>query len=355
MSEQDLLNQIAAEAEPGFSGQNEYEKRRDREPSKMMPVYKVWNKNPKWDEAKQGPQPMTPGMLMITQNGEEKEREHTEKVQAVILYTSQGRRLETGMGKNFRVLCQSHDGINPSVRIDEPLCRQAKTSDLVRIMSKWKGMDQAKIDARIKELTDDSGSLQVCGLKVANGAIELCPFARRNELTNKKGDCTPHIYVQAFDIKRKRLFKMELTGKAIYNSNFISPYHEFFKYLRQAGPKGDGLPCYAFVVDLSSATDGSTNYLNITNWRPIENAANRNEMKELAIKAKDGYLTAASRLSKEAYEKAKGLKEVEKKASAPAQADTSKAELPRTDEKPVAQVPAPPSAPVSFEDDDIPF
>lgn len=368
MSEQDILNQIAAEAEPGFAGTNDYEKRRERESSNILPVYKVWNPNIKWNAARDGEQPITPGMVMNTtyfENDEpKKEREIVDKVIAVILYTSHGRKLETGQGQSFRTICSSHDGQTPSARIDEPLCRQSTTQDLVRIMSGWRGMDQAKIDARIKEVTNDAGQLMVCGLKASNGTIELCPYAKRNAVTNKQGDCKPHIYVQAYDIKKERQFKMELTGKAIWNGKFIAPFHEFFQYLRKASPQTGGLPCYAFVVELSAATDGSTYYLNVTNWKPISQLENRNKMKELALKAREGYEKQATRLSKKEYDRVKALKEQEKKASEPAVAVTKPVEAQKVDTKPAPHIPFDPPTPVSspapvvpvsFEEDDIPF
>jgi hypothetical protein len=378
MTDQNLNDELASEAEEGFGGGTEYEKRVNREPTPGLPVYRVWNKNPnKPDE------PATPGIAMITREGDKKLVEIVPTIKAVILYAHNARRFATGSGKTFRVSCESHGmvkeigetkAIVPSVKVDAPLCRNANVKDLVQIMSKWKNMDQAKIDAKIKEVTDESGELMVCGLKTAQGMIALCPFARRNETKDKTGkvlksskpDCEEYIYVQAYDIERKREFKMELVGKAIWNGEFVAPFHQFFKFLRTAGGVKDGNPvghsCFSYSVVLSPATDGKSFYLNVTDHKAIAQAENRATMKDLAVKAKDKYARGASRLSKAAYMASKQIKEVEKaQNSAPVQ------NVPTPVTPPVVAAPVQPtpvaeaaparsqSQPVSFDEDDIPF
>jgi len=315
MTDKDLLDEIAGEAVEGFAGEGRFGERKEFTPP--LPRYRVNNRNPFNPASNEG---FVPGIKMTvvtgTKDARVKQEDTVERVQAVILYSSHGRKLETGSGASFRTVCQSHDGSVPSVRVDAPLCRQATSNDLVRILSKWKGYDAAKIDAKIKEITDGEGKLTVCGLKSASGGIPLCPFATKNPVTGKKGDCTPHFYVQAYDIKLKRQFQMELTGKAMWESKtFVAPIHQFFQFLRSQGKDKVGLPCYAFVVDLTAVSDDKYYYLGVSNWRPISDVNNRNEMKQLAMLAKSNYEKQATRLSKEAYEKARAQQQAESAAN----------------------------------------
>lgn len=381
MTEQEVLDQIAGEAKEGFSGSVNYEKGERKYEDK--PVYRVWNRNPGWDEAKDGPEPTTPGMMMITKVGTGKEakkdKEVVDKVQAVILYTSHGRKFDSGNGRNYHVVCQSHDGISPSVRIDEPMCRDATVTDLVNIMSGWKGIDQARIDANVQSLTNGTEQLQMCGLATPGSTspcITLCPMGRRDVKKDKKGNiikstaapCQPNIYVEAYDIKRKRRFTMELKGSAIkHDQKFIAPFHEYFKYMRK-GTGSKSFPCYAFIVDLYSASDGKFNYLGVANWRPISDAANRAEMEKLALDSKAGYEKQASKLSREAYEasKERRAKESEANSKEPVVANNihtnSMAQSTRPNQiqvsaqpETIQPEPEEDTSPVSFDEDDIPF
>ena len=311
-TDKEIFDAIAAEGyEEGFSGDREYSEPKFAPREQVS--YKVWNNSPA------NPSPTaTPGIVMKVKKpipgakkGEPRygpaETEVVAKVRAVILYTSDGRELGRGQGAQYQTVCSSHDGEVPSVRISKPLCRSVTADDLAQTFSQWKGFDKAKVDAKVADVTQGSGKLSVCGLKTKDGFITLCPYGRKDPVTGVKASCKQHIFVHAYDIDRKREFVMKLTGSSIQTGKFIAPYHEFFKFLRSAGPVGEdgkakGLPCYAFRVDLAPLQDKAFYLLNVTNWKPIESAENRAEMKDRALAAREAYDRQAAFLSKEQYE-----------------------------------------------------
>lgn len=313
--------------------------------------YKVWNPNPQKPTTDK-----TPGIvcraIATTKKGDgtfEKSSTQTiaQTVRAVILFTSAGRQLARGKDKNFQIVCSSHDGATPSIRIDEPLCRKTTAKDVAAVISTWKGFDKAKVDAKVTEVTQGSDKLAICGMKAAGGFISLCPFARKDPVTGTQGACKQHIFVRAYDIDAKREFTMELTGGSMAYGKFIAPFHEFMRYLRTGGPlvdgKPKGLPSYAFTVELSAVENKQFFILNVKNWKPIAQAENREEMKKMALAAKEAYEKQALRLSKAAYDAAK-------KANAPKEAAPAAVVPPSL----VAAAPVKQEE-VSFEDDDIPF
>lgn len=355
----------------GFSGDMNYEKR-ENSFAPQPPKYKIWNSNPKFVPTEATPkEPRTPGMVMTDVKGQGdakvKSYELVPSVRAVILYSSQARQLGSGMGKNFSVKCQSHDGVRPSLRIDQPLCGATTAQDVAQILATWKGLDQAKIDANIKELTNGSGKLQVCGLKLSNGGVAaMCKYARKDPVTGNAGPCKPRRFIHAYDIDRKREFTMEISGKSdMFGQKFISPYHEFVKHIRTAGPVGqDGksspLPYFAFSVELSPAQDGAFYYLNVSKYVRLSDEETV-AMKEKAFEARESYQRAANRVSKETYEKNAKAAEAQGQNGqnpAPSQPEArSQQVIPSQSEsafhakaKAVAE-----KMPVSFEDDDIPF
>jgi hypothetical protein len=369
MSDQDVLDAIGAEAfDPTFSGMLEYNKaKRPREEKEhIYHSYKVWNPNPQKPDAEK-----TPGIVMRTTTfkiGGERESttEVVQKVKAVILFASPGRKLTKGGGQ---AVCQAHtvsdiDGNEfvhqiPSLRIKEPLCRKASAEDVAAILSQWRSYDKAKVDAAVTELTS-GGKLQACGIQAKGGFISLCPYARKDPITGQRGLCKSHFYVVAYDIERKREFTMELTGQSIEASNrFIAPFHEFFKYLRTAGT--NGLPCYVFSLDIASLTVGNFNIVNISGWKPVAQAENRKQMAERAKAASERYQKAAVRLADADFKK-------QKESSG---SSTVQVAPPKQQAQPQPTTPAvPPAAPltptpaptgpistgaVSFEDDDINF
>ena len=300
------------------------------------PIYKVWNPNPQRPEITP-----TPGIVMTTTRkvGEEKEKqsEVVQTVKAVILYRSHARQKSRGSGTSFRIECESHgynldetgDKMRPSLRVQQPLCRKVTAQDVAQVFSQWKGFDQAKVDAKVKEVTDGTGNLQVCGLKTSEGGfIPLCPKAKWDEDGNKPS-CKPLLHIDCYDIERNRPFEMRLTGKSISNDKrFVSPFAEFFKFLRIQGEKG--APCFEYEVELSASKDGAYYYLNISKIKRIEDEGERVRMEHMALDARDAWHKKAAWVTKEQYEAQK----------AAGGAKTTEQE---------------PEKPVSFEDDDIPF
>lgn len=349
-----VMAEIRAESTGENAGDLEYRNERSKVPTKRAAFYKVWNADPKVvynDET--GPK-RTPGIVMVTNEGTKdnpkKVTEVVDKVRAVILFKSEARKLARGSGPNWRIACQSHDGCHPSLRIEQPLCRKTKAQDLAQIFSQWKGFDEAKVNAKVQEVTDGTGELQICGLKTKNGVLTLCPFAKKDPDTGQAGACKSYIYLHCWDIDRQREFKMELGGKNTYASEkFTSPIHEFFKFLRSSEHKDSegnpkGLDCFSFVVEFSPKKTEANYYLDVTNIRPIEQSSNRQDMRERAQRVKQLYEQDSLWVSKEEYEKLK-------QANQPKLAQPVAA--PQT---PTVPTPAPvEDKPVSFDEDDIPF
>lgn len=155
--------------------------------------------------------------------------EIVDSVRAVILFTSHLRALGRGAGQNYRTVCESNDGESPSLRVEKPLCRQTKAEDLVQIFKNWKGYDEAKITAKIGQVTE-GGTLKVCGIPVPGGFIDLCPFSNKvkNPITGQAGPCVQKIRLYGYDTQRDRMFTMDLTGNSIvYNLKYKAPFHEF--------------------------------------------------------------------------------------------------------------------------------
>ena len=46
-----------------------------------------------------------------------REKQIVPEIDAVILFTSHGRKLGRGTGKQYQVVCQSHNGVNPHLEL----------------------------------------------------------------------------------------------------------------------------------------------------------------------------------------------------------------------------------------------
>ncbi len=324
------------------------EGQRRRFPTVTLPTYAVWNPNPKNPGS-----PVTPGIKMTVVTGEGDDRKYatevTESLNAVILFRSVGRSIK---GDKGRIVCQSHgtvlddkgDKLRPSLRITQPQCRNATAQDVAQVFAKWKGFDQAKIDAKVEEVTDGTGCLQVCGLKGKDGRmIPLCPSAQWGEYRGKKikPDCQPNIFVHGYDLDRNREFKMELTGNSIRNDErFRAPFFEFFKHLRTTDAA-----CFQWRVKLSGLKNGDTAFyvLNVTDFHALGESEVK-KMEQMALDARERYIRQASWLSKEAYDA--------QRKQAGATGTTNATDVGAGD---TPKAPSSPPAPVSFDDDDIPF
>lgn len=344
-----IIDDLAAEGYEAETNSLGHSEKRGHIPFVPLAEYKIWNPDPKKPDA-----PRTPGIIMSTQlttgyrpDGsaiKEYKKDLTEKVNAVILFASPARKLKVQQGKT--ILCQSHDNHAPSLRIDQPLCRKSTTEDIVNIISQWKGLDQAKIMSKVQEVTE-GGKLVFCGLQKEDGeVIPLCPFSKKDPITGASAACKQNIFVRAYDIDRKREFTMELTGSSMQNnSKFISPFHEFFRYIRTAGKDRTGLPCYVFNVTLESKVSGAYYLLGVSSPSIEADKEQRHRNRGMAIEAKEAYERAAHRLSKEAYAKSKAAQN-----ATPATVEVKVVSDPTVvaqDNRPVDETP--------FDDDDIPF
>lgn len=348
---QEELNAILAREENGeFVGSFKYSEKR----TPMAKIsYSVWNPPLAGDVADE------PGIVMrVNQKVGDKwetSKEKVPSVNAVILFATPARDFtKIRAGAKPEQLCHSHDGQHPSAKIDSPLCRKATASDVVQIISKFKGYDAAKIESVSHELTQGTGQLQMCGLKTANGFINICPYAKKDPVTGAKPGCKEQMYVAGYDLDRSRQFIMELTGKSIrMGETFTAPIHDFFKALRKLGPAGEdgrakGLPCYAVKVKLAPAKDGRFYYLDVALDSHITEAEELTNMQFMAHDALDRYHKAAMRLSKEAFEASRKEKMQAKEGQGPAVPVQPTPEPPKV-------IQASPKKAVSFEEDDIPF
>lgn len=249
----------------------------------MLYIYKILNPSPQGTE-------FAPGIRMTLNEkvGDKwvKRHEVIDDLRAVILFNSSIRALRTGMGKTFRTLCSSDDGVSPSLKIESPLCRKATMQDLAQIMSQWKNMSKARVDAQIAEVTAGSGNLQICGLKTKNGTIALCPYARKDPITKQAGPCKESMLLFGYDIKRQREFYFDLTianlGKI---KDSVSPLRDFYQFIQK-----ENKPCYAYTVNFKPLKQGKFYILGVDNIKPIENPDNFTKMEAMANQRRDTYL-----------------------------------------------------------------
>lgn len=266
-----------------FTGGIDYKSNTNTEP-KAYYKYKIWNNNVK------NPTPTpTPGVVMIKSvkgaDGQyTKTQEIAQSVNAVLLYSSMARNLSTGMGKNFRSLCSSDDGITPSLKVSKPLCSSLTAEALAETLSQWKGFDKAKVDAKLEELTQ-GGKLKVCGLKTATGSITLCPYGRKNPVTGKKGDCEPLQKLFLYDLDRKRTFTMDLSGSSIrFFEDKVADYHLFMQHVSRMQAS-----CFNFSFTLAPKDEKGYYSTGFSNYIQLDEAVSE-KMKELAFKARDRYI-----------------------------------------------------------------
>ena len=315
--------------------------------------YKVWNLNPQWKSDPQvadspKSQPITPGIVMKTMKKDGSQWSHTEEivpvVRAVILFNSSGRQVETREKGKMVIKCSSHDGVHPSMNVKEPFCRDATAADIATLVGNWREMDQAKIEAKVQEVTD-GGKLSFCSIKTNSGFITLCPHAKKDPRTGAKAICKQHVFVKAYDLDREREFTMQLTGSSIDTGpKFISPFYEFFDWMRNqplvtVNGQGRQAPCFVYEVELASMASGAFYLLNVKNYKRLPEEK-WGTMKSMAYAAKDAYQKSSMRLSKEEYDKTR-------KPAVPA----NKPEAPAV----TAPVVNTTVNSVSFDDDDIPF
>ncbi len=296
--------------------------------------YKVWNANPQKPDA-----PRTPGIVMVSETGRGEDRvkevEVVDSVRAVILFKSTGRELARGSGKAFRTVCSSFGGDAPSAGIDKPLCKKANAQDLAQIFSQWKGFDQAKVDAKIAEVTDETGHLKICGLKTKDGHINLCPFARKDPDTGQAGACKSHVYLLCYDLDRKREFTMQLGSKNTWSGEkYTSPILSFYKEVH----KGDR-DSYEYEVELLPELNGSNFILGVKKLNEITEQHELDNLHARAVNAAESYRKRQERLSKAAYE-------AQKQNSEPVATKAAPVKVVPASKKEVAD---------PFFDDDIPF
>lgn len=262
-----------------------------------LPRYKVWNNSVKEPVAIP-----TPGIVMSTRKkiGDTKPATYetttalVDKIEAVILFGTPSRTNSVQKDGKFKITCQAHDGIHPSARIAKPLCRSLTAGDLSTILLGWKGAEHAKVTAQVAELTNNTGFLQVCGMKGSSDVIPLCPFAKTSKDADgnilRKASCKKQLHIGAWDLTHNREFSMDLTGLSLESREFIAPIHEFFKLTRKFNaPDGSPASCFMFKVVLSLAPKEKFFYLNVTDIKPITDAAEIEKFKQLSDKARDNY------------------------------------------------------------------
>lgn len=264
-----ILNDIRSEGQvSGFS-----EKVAGRRPK--TPVYRLLNPSPNSTDEERAE--FKPGIKI----GEEVVNE----LKCVVLFVADGRRLKRKIDGKHQTTCMSFDGESPAPRIKEPECQKLTTEGLVNIISKFRGYDKAKIESKVKELTEDSPSLKFCSIKTARDFIPLCPKARFNEDAGVMGPCKAVVSLYAYDIKRKQVFRMELSGKSIRNDKkFQSPLASYRKFIGQ-----QRVNYFSFVVTLAPVKDGGYYYLDFKDYMPIAKPENREEMKQLAVEQREGF------------------------------------------------------------------
>lgn len=267
------------ETQQGFSGGRNYKQK----PQGNFPLrYKVKNQRPGINDKDFKPGIVATKSKRLSDGTYEKESMLLEgAIEVVILFSSDGRSLR--VPPRFQVSCGSHDAVHPSLRIQQPLCRETTAEDLARTFSQWKGYDKAKIDGAVEKHTAGSGKLQVCAIQKADGGtIALCPFAKKDKL-GRPAACKQHLYVRGFDLTNNRDFEMELTGGSMaYNQKYIAPIHEFFRFIQT-----EDKACYEYTVFLSAQEVEGRYLLGVSDYKLLE--ARQEEFKNRAEEARERY------------------------------------------------------------------
>jgi len=338
------IKEIAGEDhDPDFSGPQSASSEKKR--FTKSPFYKLLNPTPG------GPALEKAGIRMDTYNAEgEKQQEVVEKVRAVILYASDIRTFKRG--KQGEIACQSFNGVQPAPRIVAPPCKKLDSDGVAAVIQRFRGMTEARITEQVAELTGGTGVLSFCTIKTKTGGyIPVCPMARYDEERGTAGPCKPGISILAFDVDRKRVFKMELSGRNVRDDKKMrSPFQSFRHMLGEAR-----VPSYAFVVELTAVPDAEPGAAQVfytlgVKAKPITKPENRKEMAEKAIEARDLYMRIANWV---------------KKPDAPVTEPKTIVPPKPAPVAPLSTKPAPVVAPVvpkkevplpaSFEDDDLSF
>lgn len=231
----------------------------------------------------------------------DKQTKTAEEIRACLLFWTPQRHVK---GKNGKVICSSHDGEVPSLRIDEPLCRRVSAEDLVKVIGQWKGFDQTKVDVKVMELTEGTGKLQVCGIPTKDdNFIRLCPFSKKDPVVGTPPACKESILLKGWDMDNELEFSMTLSGRSIRHDRkdseqkFTSP---FFAFLQQARSSNKAI--YEFLVTLKPAENGDFWYLDVADIMPIMAKDMLEAMAERAKAAKESANFAANYVSKQQQE-----------------------------------------------------
>jgi len=148
----------------------------------------------------------------------------------VVLFYTPSRKLAPYKGAETKILCESRDGLVPSINIDNPFCREMGLDTLEQQLL-TKNLSQVRVDAMIRSVTGD-GKLQACCYKGATGGRwDLCPKSKKDEITGNK----PCVYFEKIfiqDLDGDRQFRIDLKGLNLQNyDKYVSPWSEYKKWV----------------------------------------------------------------------------------------------------------------------------
>ncbi len=160
----------------------------------------------------------------------EGELQKVESFNAVILFHTASRKLAPFRGKETKTLCESFDGLTPSVNIESPFCEELSKDALEKQLLEKK-VPEARMVQITKSVTSQ-GKLNSCCFKGDKGfRWDLCPKSKKDELTGKK----PCVYFEKIfiqDLDNDTQYRTDLKGLDLQNwTKYVSPWSEYKKFI----------------------------------------------------------------------------------------------------------------------------
>lgn len=199
----------------------------------------------------------------------EGELQKIEPFNAVILFHTASRKLAPWRGNaaDTKTLCESYDGLTPSVNIESPFCVELSKEALESQLQE-KNVPDARVVQITKSVTSQ-GKLNSCCFKGDGGfRWDLCPKSKKDEITNIK----PCVYFEKIfiqDLDNDVQYRADLKGTNLQNwAKYVSPWSEYKRFIYT-----NKVPYWGAQVKISGAIGPRGNAVwNFTEPKVIDDA-----------------------------------------------------------------------------------